>query len=267
MYTILKSIALLLTIGLVQVGLPNTSFAHDGDARDGDDRPVRNGDVNADGEIDIDDLIFLAKFLVGDGPPPVPIELPSDKPTTIYLVRHTEDDKSFPNRPLTEAGRARAQLLAENFRDAAVTHVFSSHKTRTLQTVEPTAAEHDLEVQQFPRPGSIGGGEKVTEGTSTSASIEPMLDALSEVPAGSVVVAAGHSSTLFAIMAGLGVRVGTEDDPCDEEDASCLPCVEKACFPGDQFDNLWVVALGQNSEAEAAMARLHYGDPCLQTMP
>lgn len=217
-------------------------------------------------------ILFLLLFVPGnpfsEAEPRVPRNgdghsaSPSNRPTLVYLVRHAEDDRSDPLRPLSPEGRARALLLARRFRDAGITHVFSTHKLRTLQTVRPTAADHDLEVEQIPRPGTLlEGVEVVNQGTSTSDSIKPMIEALLSVPAGSVVLAAGHSSTLFAVMAGLGVPVADEDDPCEEGKPSRLPCAGKDCFPGG-FDNLWTVTLSRRSAADATLARLHYGDPC-----
>lgn len=226
--------------------------------------PTRNGDINGDGRLDGSDAVRLVRFLFRDGEPPVPIPQarPAADPTIVYLVRHAEDDRDPDVRRLTEFGRARAELLAERLRDAGLTHVFSSHKTRAFQTAQPTAEDQGLAVEQFPEPGTeLPDGETVTESTSTSASIEPTIEVVRAVPPGSVVLVAGHSSTLFAIMAGLGVPVASDERPCEEGDVSCLPCAEKACFPGG-FDNLWTVTMGATPAADAAMARLHYGAPC-----
>ena len=225
-----------------------------------------NGDVDGDGKLNISDAIYILNHLFGVGPPPVP-GVATEKPTVIYLVRHTEANKDDPtsNVPvghLTEEGQVRAGLLSERFRDAKIDIVVSSHLTRAFQTVFPLAEAHGLEIRQMPAPGSTQDDTEVTEATHATASIEPMIEALCAVPPGSVVVAAGHSSTLYAIMEGLGVRVATEDEPCEEGDTSCLPCNKKECFPGKQFDNLWVVTPAATPGVEAAMVRLRYGDPC-----
>lgn len=217
-----------------------------------------------EGRIDAADAVYTLNYLYGKGDPPAPVPAaaPARESSIVYLVRHAEDDNDPEVRRLTEFGHARAAVLADRLRDAGISQVFSSHKRRTFQTVLPTAEDQGLEVQQLPPPGTVlPNGENVTESTSTSASIEPTVEAILSAPPGSVLLVGGHSSTLLAIMAGLGVPVATEDAPCEEEDVSCLPWAEKRCFPGG-FDNLWTVTVGATPAADAAMARLHYGSPC-----
>jgi hypothetical protein len=140
--------------------------------------------------------------------------------------------------------------------------VFSSHKLRTFQTLEPIAAAHGLAVQRFPPLGSVlDSGEIVSEATSTGVSIEPMAAAILSVAPGSVVVAAGHSGTLYPIMARLGVCVAGREEPGQESDASCLPCADASCFPREEFDNLWVVTRSTGVDGGATMVNVRYGEP------
>lgn len=260
------------TLALLSLIAPTLPVEH---ARADDTEPaaapaVENGDVNGSGKIDVADAIYLIDYLFNNGAPPVgvPAAAPARTPVMVYLVRHAEDNKDDPDAEvpighLTPEGQARAEILAERFRQARVDRVLSSHKIRTFETVLPLAEQHGLVVEQFPPLGSMLDGEMVTEETSTGASVDPAIEALLALPPGSVAVIAGHSSTLFAIMAGLGVPVGTEAAPCSEGDTSCLPCTAKSCFPETEFDNLWVVTLPPTPAAEAAMTDLRYGDPCL----
>ena len=125
---------------------------------------------------------------------------------------------------LNPEGQLRAELLAEQFRDAGITdrltHAFSSHKTRTRQTIELIATDAGLSgdidknpddgIQELPvmnKDGSANATELDPE--STSGSEQPTIDALLALPEGSTALVAGHSGTLYDIMAGLGL-----DDVC-----------------------------------------------------
>jgi broad specificity phosphatase PhoE len=71
--------------------------------------------------------------------------------TTIYLARHAESDWNAENRfqghsdrPLTERGRAQAEVLADELADKPLDAVFSSPLRRALETAELVAARHQL---------------------------------------------------------------------------------------------------------------------------
>ncbi|WP_417451459.1 SixA phosphatase family protein [Kordiimonas sp.] len=69
---------------------------------------------------------------------------------TIYLVRHAEkeaDDSEDPN--LTQAGLARANWLAEYFKDKGLTAIYSTAYQRTRQTAAPTAKVTGLTVNSY----------------------------------------------------------------------------------------------------------------------
>jgi hypothetical protein len=180
--------------------------------------------------------------------------------TRIYLVRHAEFNKKDPEKMLTEAGRARAATLAKRLEGVQVAHVFSSHTLRARDTVAPSAEAHGLEVQQFPPLGSTVGGKVVDNRTSGKVAIKPLLKALQQVAKGSTVVVGGNSGNLYAIMAGLGVRVATKENPCGKDDMSCLPCADKSCFPKKEFNNLWLVIPAATPSGHATMSRSEYGD-------
>lgn len=74
----------------------------------------------------------------------------------LLLVRHAEpvapwtDGYAEDDRPLTDAGRRRAQELADEFDAIGLSAVYSSPYRRAVETVEPIARRHDLEVQLLP---------------------------------------------------------------------------------------------------------------------
>ena len=181
--------------------------------------------------------------------------------TQIYLVRHAEQTKD--KKALTEKGQARAQALAQHLTQARVTHVFSSHLNRALQTVKPIAADHGLQVQEVPASGSVlADGEVVSESTKSVVSIDHMVKALLDLPPGSVAVVGAHSGTVFAVMAGLGVKV---DPECSYPRDNCLAGTTKKDFPTKQFGNLWVITLEGTSDAgaspRASFVNIMFGDP------
>jgi hypothetical protein len=181
-------------------------------------------------------------------------------PTQIYLVRHAE--QTVDKTDLLREGYARAALLAERLTRARVTHLCSSHLNRAFQTVLPTAEDHGLSVIQLPEPGSTLDGQVVAESTPSSASLKPMVDFLLDLPPGSVALCAGHSGTLLAVMAGLGVEVNSN---CDYPRDNCVPGTTKEDFPGG-YDNLWLVVPAVatdngNGRPKASLVNLRYGDP------
>jgi len=70
--------------------------------------------------------------------------------TLIFLVRHAEraDEGGMEGQdpPLSEVGRVRAELLATMLNDAGITHVHSTDRLRTRETVAPAAAMYGLGV-------------------------------------------------------------------------------------------------------------------------
>ena len=68
--------------------------------------------------------------------------------TVIFLFRHAEKTMGK-NPPLTETGQKRAKALANTLRESGITQIYSSDYTRTQQTVQPLAKEHNLEIQSY----------------------------------------------------------------------------------------------------------------------
>ena len=170
------------------------------------------------------------------------LTLPALAEVTVYLTRHAEkqtvmeevdgsegmfaevcgDDKCA--EELNPLGKMRARMLADWFEAEGitpnVTNVYSSHKARTLQTVQEIAADAGLSndkdmkadgVQQLPAMNT----SELDDGTGsegTKNTIAPTVEALKALEAGSVAVVAGHSGTIYKIIDGLGIDTSSETD-------------------------------------------------------
>lgn len=159
----------------------------------------------------------------------------------VNLAEQCGDDKCA--EELSDLGLLRAQLLADWFDSRGitndVTHVFSSHKTRTRQTVEEIAIRAGLNndndlisdgVQQLPSDGTELNPQ------STSVSEQLTADALLGLDGGSVAVVAGHSGTLYDIMDLLGINT---------DDSSDFP--RKSGGKVRDFGDLWKVVIKNNT--------------------
>ncbi len=190
----------------------------------------------------------------------------------IYFTRHAEkmtqlaeqEDGSFVEvcgeskcaEVLNAKGELRAELLANLFSEAGITqrltNAFSSHKIRTRQTIEQITAEANLsgDIDKFPDDGiqeyPVSNGDGTADATeldpeSTTPSEAPLIEALLSLPAGSVALVAGHSGTLYDIMAGIGLT-----DVCLEE---TVDTCNTHRYPIDEdvkvrdFGDIWKVTL------------------------
>ena len=154
---------------------------------------------------------------------------------TVYLVRHAEKAKNDPRDPdLSEAGRRRAERLADVLRDEPLTHLFSTPLKRTQDTLAPLAAARGLEV-------------------TTIMDVAAQAEALLSLPAGAVAVLAGHSNTVPDLVSLLGGQVsGTVEGRAG-------PQLEK-----DSYDRLFVAVLSPAGEDQPArllrLLQLRYGE-------
>ena len=107
---------------------------------------------------------------------------------------------------LNTAGELRAELLVGAFAEAGITnrlaHAFSSHKTRTRQTIEAIVAGLTGDVEKNAVDGIQENPVKNDDGTadateldpqSTSGSEQPTIDAILGLQSGSVALVAGHN--------------------------------------------------------------------------
>jgi Histidine phosphatase superfamily (branch 1) len=176
---------------------------------------------------------------------------------SIFIVRHSETDQIPPTFRLTAAGRQRAELLVHTFRDVKLTHIFAAHTSWNRHTLEAIAAAQALPIVQLPAPGSILEGRPVTDETSRRAPIEPIATALTQLPAGSVALAALNGENIFAILNRLGVPLAAAGQSCSTG-SMCVPCTNNTCFP-KEFDHIWYLLREPGRAEPLAFVELRYG--------
>ena len=138
----------------------------------------------------------------------------------IYVVRHAERADQSTDSPLSPAGQTRAESLARVLRDAGVTHIFTTELQRTAQTAAPTATSRH-----------------VTPHALAAADTAAVVTALRRLTPTDRALVVGHSNTVPAILAGLGVTT-----PVTIADA--------------EFDNLFVVV--PRADGPPALLRIRY---------
>lgn len=147
---------------------------------------------------------------------------------TVIVVRHAEKMSDSGDPPLSEAGQARAQALAEALRDAGITHVVTTSLRRTIQTGAPTAQAAAV----VPTSIDVSSG-----GAAHIAQVAGFVQAL---PDEAIVLVVGHSNTVPEIARALG-------DPEPEMLTDC------------DYDRLVVLTL--HDEAAPHVIRGRYGAP------
>jgi len=156
---------------------------------------------------------------------------------------------------LNTKGELRAELLADAFFEAGITsrltHAYSSHKIRTRQTIEMITADAGLSgdtdknagdgIQELPVSNDDGSDATELNPESTKGSKAPTIAALMNLSPGSVALVAGHSGTLYDIMAGLGL-----DDACVK---AAVETCDQVRYPVNakgkvkNFGDIWKVTL------------------------
>ncbi|MGK7295221.1 MAG: SixA phosphatase family protein [Candidatus Wenzhouxiangella sp. M2_3B_020] len=132
---------------------------------------------------------------------------PADRSTLVILVRHAEKSAEPAGDPvLTDAGRRRAERLADLLAEAGVTAIYATEYERTQATGRPIAERLGLEVRVRP-VGDLGIE------THSRAMAREILAA----HAGESVLIVGHSNTVPVLVdAFTGLRVAPIAD--DEYD-------------------------------------------------
>lgn len=145
---------------------------------------------------------------------------PAPRPHTVVLVRHAEKDATRdPSDPgLTPAGEERARGLARLLEHSGVTRLLASEYRRTQATLAPLAAATRLAVETHP-----------------ARDVDGLVAELLQAPAGSLTVVAGHSNTLPALAAMLGVPLAGLDPSGDLADS--------------EYDRLFVLTIGLGPDA------------------
>lgn len=189
----------------------------------------------------------------------------------IFFTRHAEketelrgnEDGSFTevcgeekcSEVLNAKGEFRAELLVDAFQSvgitARLTHAFSSHKTRTRQTIEQIVAQTDLTgdndknpndgIQEFPILNGDGVFATELNPEGTSGSEAPTIAALLNLPEGSTALVAGHSGTLYDIMAGLGLTDVCLSDTVETCNQDRYPIDNKVKVKN--FGDIWKINL------------------------
>src|SRR6478735_2421218 len=109
--------------------------------------------------------------------------------TTIILVRHAEKAaEPVADPPLTAAGAARAEALADVVRDAGINAIVTTQYQRTRQTVAPTAAKLGITAEVIP----------------AQLSARATADTILARHRGHTVLVSGHSNTVPGLVAALG---------------------------------------------------------------
>lgn len=144
----------------------------------------------------------------------VMLAVPAAAQQTVFVVRHAEradtaagGSAMMASDPdLSEAGRARAQALAQMLRDAKITAIYTTQYKRTQQTAEPLAK-------------ALGIQPTVVPAAEMAALVE-------KLKAGGNALVVGHSNTVGPVISQLGVT-GTVE------------------VPDEEYDNLFVVFRGE----------------------
>lgn len=115
---------------------------------------------------------------------------------TVVLVRHAEKaDAPREDPALSEAGQRRAEALATALKDSKVVAIFTTQLRRTRDTAVPLAKQAGVTPRVF-TVSRASGAEHVAE-----------VAKLAREHKDGVVVIVGHSNTVPAIAAALGVKV------------------------------------------------------------
>ena len=151
---------------------------------------------------------------------------------TIILVRHAERQTGEGDDGLSEAGRQRAERLAQMLRDAGVTHVFVSDRRRTLETAQPLARAQNLSPSRIAIPERGRGAIDASE-----LQVRATLLAISRLPRNAIVLVVGHSNTVPMFLSRLGHPRGIT-------------------IADGEFDNLFVVT--QRATRAPAVVRIRF---------
>ena len=112
-------------------------------------------------------------------------------PKGIYLMRHAEKLVEAGNRDpqLSAAGHQRARALVDKLRGITVDRIYATPYQRTQQTVAPLAADRQLKTI-------------ITDPRAPATLVEELQQACDQV-----LVYAGHSNTVPALLRALGITI------------------------------------------------------------
>lgn len=140
--------------------------------------------------------------------------------TIIYLVRHAEKEKTKGDVHLTKEGRTRAKRLNEILKDEGLDMVYSTRFNRTQETAEPSATEHNLNIQEYDHGKLEEFGQSVLDNHR-----------------GKKVLVVGHSNTTPKM---LNFFMGEEI---------------KGMIDESDYENLYVISISPNGKAKALLLK------------
>lgn len=127
--------------------------------------------------------------------------------STVFIVRHAEKADDSKDAELSEAGRARAEALANMLRDSKISAIYTTEFKRTQRTAAPLARALGLTVTILPAENKAALVEKLRASNSSSLVV-------------------GHGNTIPDVIKALGIT-------------------EPVNIPDSDYDNLFVVVLGE----------------------
>lgn len=136
--------------------------------------------------------------------PLVPRDAAADK--LVVLVRHAEKEKGV-DPVLTEAGKRRAEALADHLAEARIDFIITTQYRRTRLTAQPLAQVLGLE------PIVIRPGDDLKK------HFRDVATAVNRLPEGIGILVVGHSNTIPHIVTALG---GPRLPDMDENDNSTM---------------------------------------------
>jgi broad specificity phosphatase PhoE len=127
--------------------------------------------------------------------------------STVFIVRHAEKTDNSKDAELSEAGRARAEALANMLKDSKISAIYTTEFKRTEQTAAPVAKALGLTVTTLPSENQAALVAKLRTSTANSLVV-------------------GHGNTIPDVIKALGIP-------------------EPVNIPDSDYDNLFVVVLGE----------------------
>lgn len=129
--------------------------------------------------------------------------------STIFIVRHAEKAESGGNDPdLSEAGRTRAESLANTLKDAGISAIFVTDLKRTQQTAAPLAKMFHLDPTIVPAKDSAALLAKLRSSTGN-------------------VLVVGHGNTIPDLIKGFGIATPISIEENDYDNLFVLVLEEK----------------------------------------
>jgi broad specificity phosphatase PhoE len=127
--------------------------------------------------------------------------------STVFIVRHAEKADNSKDAELSEAGRSRAEVLANMLRDSKISVNYTTEFKRTQQTAGPLAKALGLAVTTLPAENHAALVAKLRTSTANSLVV-------------------GHGNTIPGVIKALGIS-------------------ELVKISDSDYDNLLVVVLGE----------------------